>query len=315
MNTLFQLTGKSAYGLPFYTWTENWSNKLSVVSDELSRIETILTNIDPNESYGFTYTALGSSVISQSLSRTLDEIMYLLIRLNPRNGIMIFENMLFDKFSSNSLHALFSLLSDRLNTEERQAHSISLHSPLKQEDSDNGFPIHADLFKAKAILNVIARTDNFEGGDILLISFEEFSDAMNSTQSMPFYVKEYIKKVFKSRVMHDTFDSIFNLMYGEFPWVEDLRSAIVSKQLCIPGIYGMGYFIIDGEWLHGRTKIHGSVLKSRIQRLIFDTEHTITLRSVSETYETRNSWLKNSSQNNLFYKSQKSLPNKAIQQI
>lgn len=315
MNTLFKLTGKSAYGLPLFTWSEDFANKLCIVSDELSSIETDLININPNENYSFTYAPLGNSIISKRLFETINEIIYLLINLNPKNGIMLFENMLFDRFSPNALHALFSLLSARLNTEKRQANSVSLHSPLKQEESDNGFPVHADLFKAKAILNIIARTDNFEGGDILLIPFEEFSDAMYTTQSMPTSVKDYIKEVFQSRVMHDTFDSIFNLMYGDFPWVEELKASITSRQLCIPGVYGMGYFLIDGEWLHGRTKIHGSVLKSRIQRLIFDTEHTLSLSSVSETYEEKNKWIRVSSQNDLLYKSQKTLPNKAIQQI
>ncbi len=312
MNTLFKHSEKSVYGLPFYTWSEQWVRKLSLLGEELSNLETTVINIDPNEPYGFTYAALSDTVLSPSLRDVIDKITDMLIKLNPSQGIMMFEKLLFDKFNTQSLHNLFSLLSRSLTNKQELTNSISFHSPIKPELFDKGFPVHADLFKARAILNVISRTDDFDGGDILLISFKGLSDAMDATDSMPISVSEYIKEVLQTRMLNDAFDSIYNLIHGEHPWVNDLRIAIESKQFRIPGMYGVGYFIIDGQWLHGRTKIQGPVSETRLQRLVFDTKYTISLRSTSPAKVMEDDWLQTHANNNVIYKAQKSLPNKPL---
>ncbi len=309
MNTLFKYSERSAYGIPFYTWSEFWVRKLSLLNEELSNLETTVINIDPNEPYGYTYAVVSDATLSSSLLDTVDIITDMLIKLNPSQGIILFEKLLFDKFTHQSLHNLFSLLSRSLTNRQNLTNSISFHSPIKTEALDKGFPVHADLFKARAILNVISRTDSFVGGDILLLSFKKLSDAMDATDSMPIEIKTYIKEALQTRMFNDAFDSIYNLIHGEHPWVNDLRIAIESNQFRIPGLYGTGYFIIDGHWLHGRTKIQGSVSETRLQRLIFDTKYTISLRTKSLAIKPEDSWLKAHTNNNAIFKSQKSLSN------
>lgn len=314
MNALFKRTEKSIYGLPFYTWSDHWGEIICLLGEELSNLETSVINISPAEPYGLTYDVLGDVGFSPRLRGAVDEITELLVKLNPDQGIMMFEKILLDKFTTLSLHNLFSLLSRKLNNETGLANSQAFHSPINPETSDKGFPVHADLFKARAIFNIISRTDAFEGGDILLLPFKGLTDAMDSIDTMPLAVREYIKEALQTRMHTDAFDSIFNLIHGEYPWANDLNLEIASRQLCIPGKYGMGYFVIDGQWLHGRTKIHGPVVETRLQRLVFDTEHTMALPTASPVKAREEDCLYSHVNNNLIYKSQKSMIYKAQRQ-
>jgi hypothetical protein len=312
MNILFKPSGRILNDLIFYTWSDYWAKRLSLVGEELSNIETTLINIDPNEPYGLTYSTLDSWVPSQQLCCAVDNLADMLVELNPAKDIIVFEKLLLNEFTSKSLHSLFSLLSMRINEKHGFPNYVSLHSPIKSEACDRGFPVHADLFKSRAILNIISRNDEFHGGDILLISLKDLSDAMYATRSMPTQTIELIKERLNKRTSHDEFDYIFDLIHGDHPWVNDLESAIESRQICIPGSYGMGYFVIDGQWLHGRTKIHGSVSNTRLERLVFDTKCTMCLQVVVPTNTLKDHQFEGLPQTKSIYKAQKSLPNKAI---
>jgi hypothetical protein len=312
MDMLFKPSGRILHDLIFYTWSDYWAKKLSLVGEELSSIETTVINIDPNEPYGLTYSTIDNWVPSKQLYCMVDNLADMLIGLNPAKGIIVFEKLLFNEFTSKSLHSLFSLLSRRINEKHGFSSYVSLHSPIKPEACDRGFPVHADLFKSRAILNIISRDDEFYGGDILLISLKDLSDAMYATRSMPTQTIELIREQLNRRASHDEFDSIFDLIHGDHPWVNDLESAIESRQICIQSSYGMGYFVIDGQWLHGRTKIHGSVSNTRLERLVFDTRYTMSMQAVVPTNTLKDQQFEGLPQTKLIHKAQKSLPNKAI---
>ncbi len=253
---------------------------LSLHGEELSTIRTTTINIDPTEPYGFTYAAINSSTVSKQLNNMISILVEMLVDLNPPNGLMLFEQILSDKFTADSLHGLFTLLSTRITDLHGLHRSMSIHSPINAENIDRGFPVHADLFKARALLNIISRNDKYNGGDILLISLKQFSEAMYATHSMPGTVIELIRNILTRRISHDGFDFVFDLIHGDHPWFYDLKEEIETRLICIPGLFGAGYFLVDGQWLHGRTKIYGPVLETRLERLVFDTKNTLLMQSL-----------------------------------
>ncbi|MGD1853209.1 MAG: hypothetical protein ACFB2W_03070 [Leptolyngbyaceae cyanobacterium] len=312
MNGFFRNTDRLICGLPFYTWTDQWAKTLNLLGRELSELETIIINIDPDEPYGLTYSIPKKNKISRELNKAVDNLAEMLLKISSQRGIIMFENLLSEKFTSKSLHSLFSLLSKRINDKQGLTNSISLHSPIKSESHDRGFPIHADLFKARAILNIISQVDQVEGGDIILISFEELLDAMHETSSMPTSVINFVQNIVSKRTSCDRFHSIFDLMHGNYPWVSHLEAAIETRQICIPSSYGVGYFIVDGQWLHGRTKINGPVFETRLERLVFDTEDTISLQPLSPNVDIESSQHPIYADNTLFFKAEKSFLNKHL---
>jgi hypothetical protein len=309
MDSLFKPSGNAVHNQPLYAWSNYWHRMLSLYGDELSKIQTTVINIDPNEPYGFTYVAVSNSMVSKQLYNMVCTLAELLINLNPSSGIVVFEKLLSNSFTAKSLHGLFSLLSSVISDKHGLDKSRSIHSPINPESCDNGFPIHADLFKPRAILNVITCNDEFEGGDILLVSLKELSSAMYATRSMPSQVVALIMDALTRRISHDGFDFIFDLIHGDHPWTSDLRAEIESRQICIPGSFGVGYFAVDGQWLHGRTKIHGPVLETRLERLVFDTQHTISLQPTEPFIPALNLSYETYHQSLLHRKALKGLPN------
>jgi hypothetical protein len=269
MKNIFELSVKDNQ-FEWYTWSKEFRAKLILISNELNKLNTETINLFPNEIYGFTYR-VNNKKLSTETESVIYEIIKELINLNPQSGLILFNNLIFDSFSSNSLHVLFALISEEM----RIKYNIdSRHSPIVEKESDNGFPVHADLFKTKAIFNVISEVEENKHGEVLLLSINSLKESMNQVNIMPNHIKKRILNVLTHRIDNDMFDEIYDLMYGEHEWTSKLKNEIKKREIIFSLKQGMGYFAIDGEWLHGRNAYVGDILEKRLNRLLFNTEYT-----------------------------------------
>ena len=277
MSQLFKIDETSDSSTTMYTWSDDIKQMLFYVSNELSTLKTQISNICPEEPYGITYLVDRKSKLnlSSSLQNVINRISSLLLKYNPNNGLVLLNNLTCSDFPAISLHALFALISDNM----RDNNNYSLHSPISKKAIDTGFPVHADLFKARTLMNVITHVGTEKGGDITLLSRTELENAMNDILNFPFDVKNKILASLKFRNDKDAFNYTFDLMYGKHFWVSELIKNIELRQILIPSAEGIGYILNDGEWLHGRTVILGAVSAMRLQRLIFDNSE------VQEVYD------------------------------
>ena len=193
----------------------------------------------------------------------------------PSEEIVLLQDLLFDDFGASELHALFSLLSAEL-CKDRSC-TISFHSPIESETADQGFPVHADLFCSRVLFNVISFMDDNDGGDILLLSNQQLQKAMKDCEDMPARAKNIIIKLLTNRSHKDKFNEVFDLMYRQDSWSYELIQKIDERLMRIPTKVGMGYLIIDGLWLHGRSAIRGPVHSKRLQRLVFDNKNHVVV--------------------------------------
>lgn len=268
MSHLFKIDETSDSSTTVYTWSDDIKQKLIYVSNELSILKTHISNICPEEPYGITYLVDERSKLklSSTLRNTINKITSLLLIFQPENGLILLNNLTNSNFPAISLHVLFALISDNM----RNNNNYSLHSPIPEKAKDTGFPVHADLFKARTLMNVITHVGSEKGGDITLLSRAELENAMNDIVNFPLDVKNKVLAALKFRNDEDAFNYTFDLMYGKHFWVSELMKNIESRQISIPSQEGIGYILNDGVWLHGRTAILGAVSAMRLQRLIFD---------------------------------------------
>lgn len=274
MNNLFEKSGSLTSELYWYTWAYDIRKMLESISMELSSLNTVLSNISPDEQYGFTYIIEKNSCFSKELCEIVSYISDLLIEIKPPHGIILLTNLVSEKLPADALHTLFSMIAAEVRKKNPKGNT-SLHSPIKSSNQDSGFPVHADLFRAKMLFNVITHKGKEKGGDITLLSAKSLFEGLGKISSIPQDVVDYIQMSLTCRTIEDNFDNVFDLMYGNHPWASCLTDEIQNRQIQIPAKIGTGYLLIDGEWLHGRTDILGEVRKSRLQRLIFDTKETM----------------------------------------
>ena len=280
MNILFQQINNSNNTLSWYTWTDELKIKLSSIAEELSSINTEIINLLPNDTYGASYKCKNKTLTK----KTKDAVKFIsnnLIKLEPKNGIFLFKNLIFENFSSKSLHVLFSLISEELRRTKKMK---ALHSPIVENIIDEGFPVHADLFETKTLFNVITSIEKNKHGEILLLSIEDLEKAMQSVPKLPINTKDKILDILRNKNGVDLFDNIFYLMYGDHPWSNDLKREIEKRQLWLTPEEGIGYLVIDGQWLHGRNKYLGEIKENRLNRLLFDTNTTKNITEIKYKY-------------------------------
>ena len=281
MNTLFKVSCNPVNDLSWYTWSNFYMRELENFSDHLAQLNTTIVNLSPREKYGMSYLVEKKDIVPNSVRCLVKEMAHLIVTLRPKDGIYLLNNLTTDKFTSRALHALFSLISEEIRR-TGNSHELSFHSPIEEKVKNTGFPVHADLYKMKAIFNVISYVENTNGGDVTLLSASSLNNAMDKVKTMPLNVKETINSALTHRSHDDMFDYIFDLMYGRHDWVPELTKEIEKRQFCIPAEEGIGYMLIDGMWLHGRTAISGSVVSKRLQRLVFDTEQSSAIPYLSK---------------------------------
>ena len=272
MNSLFKPIASACSELPWFSWNDDVREMLHEHAQEFSSIRTHIVNLDSDKKYNMSYTIMSNQKLSTAVGKTIKEISHRLKLLNPDNGIILLKDLMDEKFNITSIHVLFSLIAKEIRQNSKD-NLGAFHSPIVEKISDNGFPVHSDLFKIKGLLNVITSSKKDSGGDILLISSSKLIDIMTSIQ-MPKAVIALISQALVAKPAYDLFDMVYSLMYGNHEWSEELSQKIISRQQTIPSEAGVGYFIIDGQWLHGRTAVKGQVQESRLQRLVFDTHFT-----------------------------------------
>jgi len=279
MNTAFKLVDPEYYSVGLYTWSEHAKTELLRSAEELAQLSTVIEVRLPNEPYGASYTITKHCHPSNRLSDIVSLVSEELFFLDPKIGLMLFSGLIFDGLNGNHLHALFALTSNNLNLHSNGM-TLSLHSPIKSYENDTGFPVHADLFKSRALFNVISENNDIYSGQTLLIPIDSLYRAMTNTRELPSGVVEFIINVLSHRVDQDFFDIVFNLMHGEHIWAEPLKANIEKEIIMLPVQAGDGYFLIDGKWLHGRAPVKGKVTTSRLQRLTFDTKATLEIQKI-----------------------------------
>ncbi|MES9842783.1 MAG: hypothetical protein AB2652_19860 [Candidatus Thiodiazotropha endolucinida] len=276
MKSIFTSCRVANSNLQWHTWSRHTKALLSEISRDLTDITTEIHLVAPGEQYGFSYKPCDP--INKNVLNTIDEIANALYLFEPNHGLVLLRDLIFAGFGPSELHVVFSLLSTALNKMESEG--LSLHSPIETSSRDKGFPVHADLFISRVLLNVITFKETNNGGDILLLNKDQLQRAMAETPLMPERVKSIIIKLLSGRSCDDRFNEVFGLMYGQSKWSKQLNQNISRRLITIPATTGVGYLLIDGQWLHGRTPVNGPIYSNRLQRLVFNNTTTLRMPSV-----------------------------------
>ena len=257
-------------GSTYLTWSTEYCTLLRRIASKCTAVETTIQNLFPGTPYGNSYAPVG--VIEKDVWDVACEISDELMQIKLPSGLLLFRNLVFDGFEQRAVHGLFSVLAHRIRQLSAPS-SYALHSPVQSLAVDSGFPVHADLFGPRMLFNIV--TQQCRGGDITILSAEELFSIMKRNRLMPNKVRDEIEYAFTTNYNQDSFDYVFDLMYGRHAWCPWLRTEISKRQRIVAGEIGTGYLMFDGKWLHGRTPVAGRLPEHRIQRLVFDTNSTM----------------------------------------
>ena len=139
-----------------------------------------------------------------------------------------------------------------------------------------GFPLHADLYVGRKLLTIFEDVAVDDTGMSLLLTADDFFNAMKDIASMPESVRELAKHLLAGMHSEDRFEEFYSLLYGSGdgfernpnPWSDELRVAMDA--LCSRiSLSGARYLLNDRLWLHGRTAPSGGVSMRRMHRLAF----------------------------------------------
>ncbi|MEM6738010.1 MAG: hypothetical protein AAF620_18270 [Bacteroidota bacterium] len=257
--------------LHWYTWSKQYKEELLIHARSLSEMPTVIRNIFPKSKYGYSYDIVCEDYISPQLENLVEDICSQLFNIDDDNRAFLLHDLLFDEFDKNSLASLITVISNRL-----RRNILSYHSPVKEQVSDVGFPVHADLFGPRALFIIMTNHQLGNGGDILLVKKTDVIESLYRVTSISESTIEFVKCLLENRYDFDGFDICFRILHGNFCWQKAFKEEIRKKTVFVSNRNGYGYFVEDGEWLHGRTRINGKVNRDRFQRLVFDTKRTLS---------------------------------------
>jgi hypothetical protein len=186
--------------------------------------------------------------------------------------------MLNHPLESLRLWKLFALLRSGLVKLMGDSKS-ALNAPVFAARSDDGFPLHADLFRTERLWLVFDHVADGKGGASLFLPMATLLNIVRSLECIPEEIaKQMLLLVL--RVNSDSFDHFFDLLYwDDNPWRLPLARALNRARRRIRLRRGEGYLIHDRHWLHGRDAILASVPRSRFRRLVFGVQSQRHIRT------------------------------------
>jgi hypothetical protein len=143
------------------------------------------------------------------------------------------------------------------------------------------FPLHADLYPPQLLLNIYDDVRPGTGGASTFLRQSRLYRLLAEC-GVPERLRTLIRAVLRGIPDHDLFTLAFSLLHDEHgqPWSRALQDALARHRYMITLTRGQGYLLDDRQWLHGRDRISVPVKRSRLHRLIFDSNFTAARRPV-----------------------------------
>ncbi|MGY1821634.1 hypothetical protein [Geodermatophilus sp. SYSU D00079] len=163
-------------------------------------------------------------------------------------------------------------------------HTTSMKAPIGMGSGseDGSFPLHADIFPGRYLLNVFNEPAPDRQGASLLMSVAEFG-----TLAAAAFGEERAARMLtliRRELPWDmeAYEEVFG--YHDHPDDSGLIAASNAAATCILYRRGEGYLVDDAVWLHGRTVVRKSEHSyDRVHRLTFDTADSFAARMALET--------------------------------
>lgn len=232
-----------------------------------------LIHLRQGRAYDYTFSLLGKQ--AQRLGPVLGSITEALCTMRVSTRIVLLTELLDDGVDGVALHHLFAWLRDDIARRRRHPFG-ALYAPLGTIGPTAGdFPLHADLYPPELLFNVFDDVPDDGSGTSLFMPMPCFVRTLPQIERLPVTCRERLEELLRSRVVKDSYDEFFNLLYGtEHPWHGEARTMLASAAFGLRFRRGEGYLIHDRRWLHGRRAPRGGVGANRVHRLVFEGDAT-----------------------------------------
>ncbi|SFL06165.1 hypothetical protein [Geodermatophilus ruber] len=162
-------------------------------------------------------------------------------------------------------------------------HTTGMKAPIGMGSGseDGSFPLHADIFPGRYLLNVFHQPAPDQQGASLLMSVAEWGE-LAAVAFGPEWAARSLRLV-RREVPWDmeAYEEVFG--YHDRPDDSGLIAASDAAATRILYGPGEGYLVDDAEWLHGRTVVRKSEhTYDRVHRLTFDTAGSFAQRMALE---------------------------------
>lgn len=252
----------------WYSWSPEFLRAACRVEPSIRRLPAppcvSVRGCNPyDSSYSYPFSKLSPALADFAL-----ESSEALLRTDPGSRMLFLTGLLDPPFSSDVLHKCFAILRAGIVKTLRDPRT-ALHSPVKTERNDEGFPLHCDLFLTERLWLVFDDVPKDASGKSLFLPRRDFEHAVRSNRLMTPATRHRLARLFDSGT-GDAFDEWFDLIHSEqHPWSVALTKAMRQRSWKIRFRRGEGYLVNDRRWLHGRTAVSGTVSSSRFRRLVF----------------------------------------------
>jgi hypothetical protein len=226
-----------------------------------------MINIAGCEPYEATYDVSAKSIQHLLSDGEIESFATSLSRTCPGGTLMLFDGLLGPPFDSGLLYSVLVSLRACL-VAIYQDPAVALCTPVKAEQRDRGFPLHADLFTKKRLFIVFDDVEAEGGGESLFLNTESMF-AILATDVVPGAAKTRIRRLLKGQLAIDSFDELYDLLHGSHAWVPHLEKSLQTSQHVLFLKRGQGYLLDDRRWLHGRNASRIPVRAARFRRFVF----------------------------------------------
>jgi hypothetical protein len=253
----------------WYSWS---SESIDLVRYNADRIHALsyprCISVPGCEPYDSTYTYRLSALPGPLIDLALDSAESLL-RVRPGRRMRFFSGMFSGPFSSPVLHKYFALIRAGVIWIQGDPRS-ALHAPVHTERTDDGFPLHADLFLTNRLWLVFDDVPEGRSGTALFLPRHVLDAAIQANPHIPPSTRERLRRLLDGGMGTDSFDQCFDLLHSRVnPWTASLAKVMKRRRWEITLQRGEGYLLHDRRWLHGRTAVNGHVSSARFRRLVY----------------------------------------------
>jgi hypothetical protein len=253
---------------PWYTWSRPALHKIAQHINLLRSLpapsSTVVRACRPYPaSYHYPFSTLTRGL--RNLALHLSEA---LLREQVGRNIFFLCRMFDAPLSSATFHKLLTLVRSGvvwINGDPRAA----LHSPVKTERFDEGFPLHADLYLTERLFLVFDAVPSGRVGSSLFLARDVFDQILKEHKQVPRSVRRRLQAIL-NHVTVDSFQEYADLLYRtEETWAVSLRECMHRRCWSVKLRRGEGFLLNDRKWLHGRTSTKARITASRFRRLTY----------------------------------------------
>jgi hypothetical protein len=268
----------SRLGLPVLSWARPWWPVLEEFAAKATRkptLERYLAYVRDEDGAAphLTYP-IGS--LPEDLTEALEEFTAALVSSEmPTEGAAFFSGM--TSLLGSTVRSFLAVVAETVRNQFADP-TTALTCPLVRPGlSDGTFPLHADVFHQRLLLNIFERPSSTEGGSL----FARSSDWMDAAGHLLTHdERDFLAGIWSFQTWSPNAYTRQEAIVGDPSRRGAFDAALAPVTLRVHLGPGEGYLLTDGIWLHGRewiSLIHASDV--RLHRLVFDNRTTYADRS------------------------------------